>query len=71
MGKRALGELPDDYYIDAGRDSDHGNWHALVVGPSGRFVGDAFGDDAEAVIREAVADALATTGRRAGGEAPE
>jgi hypothetical protein len=52
------GSLPEGYIMDGGRHSDTGEWHFGAVTPQdGRPLGPTFGDDLEATIQQAIANA--------------
>ena len=54
----ALAGLPDRCAVDCGRNSNSGRWHAIVE-RGGLVISSALGDDCDAVVQRAVAEAAA------------
>jgi hypothetical protein len=64
--ERMSAGLPDDHFVDGGRQHDDGTWHFQIVGPKGIIGGGAASsrsDDMERAIAEAVASARKTLSR--------
>ncbi len=51
-------QLPDEYYLDGGRDSDNGRWHFQAVTPEhGRPVGDGYSESMDEAMQQAIGHA--------------